>query len=108
MIKTRYGDIEIKGSTMEVLADYAFITHEVISAFKQKMNEGTARALVKTAYKKGMEESIKPKDKLPSLEDRAADELISTLLDGDKKIDKLLDDAATLIAKSFAEAMKKE
>lgn len=36
MIKTRYGDIEITGSTIEVLADYAFITHEVISAFKQK------------------------------------------------------------------------
>ena len=90
------------------MADYAFITREVISAFKQKMNEGTARALVKNAYKKGMEESIKSKDRLPSLEDRAADELISALLDGDKKIDILLDDAAALIAKSFAEAMKKE
>ena len=42
------------------------------------------------------------------MEDRAADELISALLDGDKKIDKLLDDATALIAKSFAEAMKKE
>ena len=108
MIKTRYGDIEITGSAIEVLADYAFITREVISAFKQKMNEGTARALVKNAYNKGMEESIKSKDRLPSLEDRAADELISASLDGDKKIDKLLDDAAALIAKSFAEDIKKE